>query len=449
MAGFVTINPATEEKIAEYQYQSDEAVAGNLGRCERGFEYIAKKSLSDRLKIISSVKLAVKECKFKLSALMTEEMGKPLKEAQAEVEKINLLCEYYEQNAAAMLSQVNIDSKRSFRYEPMGTIFAIMPWNFPLWQVFRHAIPAIALGNNVALKHADNTAGCAQAIESLFADVCSDVVVNFRVTHQQAGEIIKCRQIRGVTLTGSSRAGSQVASLAGQFLKKSVLELGGSDAYLVLDGENIEKTVAVCSRARLLNAGQTCIAAKRFIVIDKVFEDFVDRLCAQFKAVMVGDPKDSSSDMGPLARKDIRDNALAQQGDAISKGAQVVLESRPSEKGYYLTPGILAGVEPGMSVFSEEVFAPIAVVMKVATVEEAIAVANDCRYGLGAAIFGADEERCLSVASRLDVGNVAINDFVKSDPTLPFGGVKDSGYGRELSAYGLYEFANIKSYVLG
>jgi succinate-semialdehyde dehydrogenase/glutarate-semialdehyde dehydrogenase len=391
-----------------------------------------------------------------LAALMAREMGKPLAQGRAEADKCAWACEYYAEHAAALLAPepAATGARESFvTYEPLGPIFAIMPWNFPLWQVFRFAAPNLVAGNTALLKHAESVPGCARAITALLEDagLPSGVFTNLFITHEQAESVIAHPAVRGVTLTGSTRAGRAVARAAGAHLKKTVLELGGSDAYLVLEDADLDLAAAACATSRLLNAGQSCIAAKRFVVAESVRGAFTERLVARMAETKMGDPMDATTTLGPLARADLREALRRQVEASLAQGARLRLGGRvPDGPGAFYPATVLDDVRPGMPAFDEELFGPVAAVVGASGEAEAIRLANASPYGLGAAVFSSDLERARRIAAHeLDAGACAINDFVRSDPRLPFGGVKDSGFGRELGRQGLLEFMNVKAVVAG
>jgi succinate-semialdehyde dehydrogenase/glutarate-semialdehyde dehydrogenase len=383
---------------------------------------------------------------------MALEMGKPIAAGRAEIEKCVLACEYYAEHAEKMLQPeiIKTDARKSFvTFNPLGVILAIMPWNYPFWQVFRHAAPGLMAGNGVILKHASNVPGCAAAIEDIFkkAGFPEYLFQNFLISSQRVEDLIEHPTITAVTLTGSTTAGRAVAEKAGKMLKKTLLELGGSDPYLILEDADLDKTVEACVTSRLLNSGQSCIAAKRFVVVEAVRRQFEQMLVDQMQAKRMGDPLDEAVEIGPQARFDLRDDLHQQVIKSITKGAVCLLGGEiPEDPGAFYPATVLGNVGKGMPAYEEEIFGPVAAVIPVKNEKEAVQVANDSSFGLGAAVFTRDTERGEHIAANhLEAGNCFVNAFVKSDPRLPFGGIKESGYGRELSHYGLKEFVNIKT----
>ncbi len=447
-----SINPATGELISEYEQMDDKALHTIASDAAIAQEKWRRNSFYERGLLLQRAAELLEENKQKYAELMAREMGKPLRQGISEVEKCAWVCNYYVENAEEFLEEelIKSDASKSFvTFNPLGTVLAIMPWNFPFWQLFRFAAPALMAGNAVILKHASNVTGCALAIEDLmheagFADNLFRTVI---ADNDQIQELIKHPDIAAVTLTGSTRAGKAVAKTAGSELKKTVLELGGSDPYLILEDANIKKAAEACVISRLINSGQSCIAAKRFVVVDDVYDEFLEVVVELMSEKEVGDPFDSGTDVGPMAREDLRDGLHDQVKKSIAAGAECMLGGEiPNRKGFYYPPTILTGVSKGMPAYEEELFGPVASILKVKDAREAITVANDSQYGLGAAVFSEDLQRAEDIAAyELKAGCCFVNDFVKSDPRLPFGGVKKSGYGRELSHFGIQEFVNIKT----
>lgn len=409
-------------------------------------------SHTSRREIVERIADVLDALRDELAHMMTVEMGKPLSQARAEVDKCSTACRYLASVAATTLASewIDIDGARTeLRYDPMGVVLAIMPWNFPLWQFIRFAAPAILAGNAVVLKHAPNVMGSAELMVSALheAGVPVDLVQHLRIDETAVARVIADPRIRAVTFTGSTRGGSAVAALAGAAVKKTILELGGNDPYIVFGDADIAAAVEACVRGRMVNSGQSCIAAKRFLVHASVLGEVTDRLAAAFDALSVGDPMDDATEIGPLARRDLRDGLLDQVERSLALGARVLTHRSQSDmpvNGWYVAPMLLTDASQESPLFREELFGPVAGVWSFTTDEEAVAMANDSRYGLAAAVFTQDLERASRIAAQLQCGTVAINDFVRSDVRLPFGGVKDSGYGRELGTIGLREFTSIK-----
>ncbi|MGA7827993.1 MAG: NAD-dependent succinate-semialdehyde dehydrogenase [Geobacteraceae bacterium] len=387
--------------------------------------------------------------------MMALEMGKPLAQGRAEVEKCAWACEYYADHAADYLAEEPAESDGSralVAFRPLGLVLAVMPWNFPFWQVFRCAAPALMAGNVLVLKHSSNVPRCALAIEDVFrkAGFPEQTFRTLLIGARKVEGVIENRRVRAVALTGSDAAGRQVAAAAGRMLKKTVLELGGSDPFIVLADADLAEAARVGALARCINSGQSCIAAKRFLVEESVYSHFLELLVREMAALVVGDPLDEVTQVGPLARRDLVVDLNGQVGDAVKHGAETILGGRPLESiGCYYPPTILTGVKPGMRAYHEELFGPVATVMAVCDIEQALAVANDTPFGLGASIWTADLSKGADMAARIESGAVFVNGMVKSDPRLPFGGVKDSGYGRELAGFGIREFVNVQTIWIG
>ncbi|MDF1623174.1 NAD-dependent succinate-semialdehyde dehydrogenase [Pseudohongiella nitratireducens] len=452
MTQMISMNPYTGKQNQAYQSFDLGLLDDALSRVSQAQKVWAEQSLAARAQYLQKLASLLREKKDELARLATSEMGKTLSSAAAEVEKCAWVCEYYAEQGAGMLATENVSGEGldgKVMYQPMGVILAIMPWNFPYWQVFRFLAPALMAGNAAVLKHASNVPGCALAIESLCreAGLDEDLFRTLLVSGSDSARVIRHPLIQAVTFTGSTDAGRKVAAEAGQYLKKTVLELGGSDPYLVLDDADVGKAVESCVTSRLLNNGQSCIAAKRFIVDEKVYGAFVAGMADAMAAKSVGDPMQSDIDIGPQARDDLSESLAHQVEESIRLGA--VLVTGGKRKGSLFWPTVLGEVRPGMPAFDEELFGPVAAVIRARDEASAVALANQSEFGLGGAVFSRDTERAERVARQLQVGAVAINDFVKSDPRMPFGGVKASGYGRELSVFGIREFTNIKSLVTG
>jgi succinate-semialdehyde dehydrogenase/glutarate-semialdehyde dehydrogenase len=447
-----SLNPASGERIATYEEMTPEEVDRILVGCHDAFLEWSRTDLQQRAALLVRVGSLLRKRRDELAGLMTREMGKPITQARAEVDKCAWVCDYYAENAAAFLSPevIETDAAKSYVcFEPLGVVLAVMPWNFPFWQVLRFAAPALAAGNTAALKHASNVQGCALAIESLFreAGYPDGAFRTLVLGSRAASRAIEHPLVQAVTLTGSTPAGREVAALAGSLLKKTVLELGGSDPYVILEDADLDIAVAACVTGRILNTGQSCIAAKRFIVPDAVREEFESRLVAQMRQQHVGDPMLDETEVGPMARADLRDELHDQVERSLQAGARCLLGGEvPEGPGAFYPPTVLTGVTEGMAAYEEELFGPVAAILPVADEEEALRVANDTVFGLGAAVFTRDVARGEEVAAkRLQAGSCFVNAFVKSDPRLPFGGIKGSGYGRELGSFGIREFVNIKT----
>lgn len=446
------INPTTGEKIRSCRSMTKVEIDEALRQCEQAFLSWQRVSFSDRARKMQEAGRILKDRAPQYARLMAEEMGKPLAQGVKETEKCAWACEYYAGNSESFLSPmpVKTDASKSYvTFEPLGILLAIMPWNFPFWQVFRAAAPAVMAGNVVVLKHASNVPGCAEAIEKIFkeAGFPEGVFKNLWVETQDVVWLVERPLVKAVTLTGSVAAGKAVATKAGSALKKTVLELGGSDPYLILEDADIDQAANTCGESRLVNSGQSCIAAKRFIVVESVHDRFVKGLVDYMKVQRMGNPLDEGVTLGPMARIDLRDSIHKQVTESIAKGAKLVLGGQiPEGPGAFYPPTILTGVKKGMPAFDEEIFGPVAAVIRVKDEKEAIHAANDTLFGLGAAVFTGDVERGERIARReLKAGCAFVNASVKSDPRLPFGGVDQSGYGRELSLFGIREFVNIKT----
>jgi len=447
-----SINPSTDEEIKVYQEMTDQEVSGLIEKSHKSILDWKEKSFADRADKMKKAAALLRSRTDKLSKLMTLEMGKPIRQSRGEIEKCAGACEYFAENAESFLNDeiVKTDASKSFiTFQPLGLILAIMPWNFPFWQVFRFAAPNLMAGNAGVLKHSSNVSGCALAIEEIFKDAGfpEDLFRTLIISSKKIEGIINNKLIQAVTLTGSVSAGRSVASAAGKALKKTVLELGGSDPYVILEDADLEKAAETCVASRLINSGQSCIAAKRFIAVEKIYKGFEELYIQKMKEKKMGDPFDETVEVGPQARTDLRDELHEQVLKSISKGAKAVLGGKiPEGKGAFYYPTVLSNVFPGMPAYEEELFGPVASLIKAKNEDEAVKIANHTSFGLGAAVFTSDAERGEIIAKKkLNAGNCFINDFVRSDPRLPFGGVKESGYGRELSSFGIREFVNIKT----
>jgi succinate-semialdehyde dehydrogenase/glutarate-semialdehyde dehydrogenase len=447
-----SVNPSTGDVIATYEELSPRDAARAVDRSGEAFRRWRTTPLAARSVLMKRAAAVLRRRGEELARLMALEMGKPVRQGRAEVEKCAWVCEYYAEGAARFLEpeQIATDARRSLVvFEPLGVILAVMPWNFPLWQVFRFAAPALTAGNVGVLKHASNVCGSALAIEATFAEAGfpEGVFTTLLVGSTAVEALIAHPAVRGVTLTGSAPAGRAVARAAGERLKKTVLELGGSDAYVILEDADLARAAAACVESRLINAGQSCIAAKRFIVPTSRARELAGLFLEEMRRRTVGDPLDEGTDVGPLARVDLRDELDRQVTASVGRGAACLMGgSIPAGPGAFYPPTVLSGVTKGMSAYDEELFGPVAAIIETRDEEEAIRVANDTSFGLGAAIFTADPDRGARIAATgIEAGSCFVNSFVRSDPRLPFGGIKESGYGRELGAYGIKEFVNVKT----
>jgi len=443
----VSINPATGRPVASYRGHTRTEVRRALGRAHDAYLTWRELSPTARGKHLRALARLLRSQRDPLAALATSEMGKPVTQARAEVEKCALLCDFYAKHGPQFLvAEPPTGAPPAARvvYEPLGVVLAIMPWNFPFWQVLRAAAPVLLGGNTLLLKHAPTVPGCALALGRLFADAGVLEVLLTDTTPIPA--LIADPRVCGVTLTGSTAAGKRVAALAGAVMKPGVFELGGSDPALVCADADLDHAAEICAHARLLNSGQSCVCAKRFIVVRSVLREFTGKFVARVAARRVGDPSDPATAVGPLARADLREKLHAQVTASVRRGARVLLGGAPLPGlGFFYAPTVLADIGPGMPAYDEELFGPVASVIAVRDEAEAVRVANDTAFGLGAVIFTRNRQRARRLAPQLAAGSVFVNDFVRSDPALPFGGVKQSGFGRELGAAGVRAFLNIKT----
>ncbi len=447
-----SINPATGDVLQTYEEMSPQQVDEIIGQVHQAFAEWRRVSIPERAGLMKKAAARLRERSQEYARLMAREMGKPIREGRAEAEKCAWVCDYYAEKTEEFLQPefIPTDAGKSYvTFNPLGVVLAVMPWNFPFWQVFRFAAPALMAGNVAVLKHASNVPGCALAIEEIFREVGfpENVFRTLLVGSPRVERIIEHPLVKAVTLTGSTPAGRAVARKAGEMLKKTVLELGGSDPYLILEDADLSATVATCVASRLINSGQSCIAAKRFIVVEAIREEFEQQFVELMRTKTMGDPLDEGTDIGPQARHDLRDELHRQVVQSLEKGARCLLGGEiPPGKGAFYPPTVLTDVRPGMPAFDEETFGPVAAIIPVRDEAEAIQVANNSPFGLGAAVFSRDVARAERIAAEeLEAGCCFVNAFVKSDPRLPFGGIKESGYGRELSHYGIKEFLNIKT----
>ena len=445
-------NPATGTVLKSYPEHDTRQIKDALEHADQAYRRWRRTGVTQRAQPVRAAGAWLRTHAQEYAELMAQEMGKPVTQGRSEIEKCAGLCDYYAEHAEEFLKpeSVSTDATKSYVvFEPLGVLLAVMPWNFPFWQVFRAAIPALMAGNAVVLKHAANVPGCAMAIEAVFrsAQLSEHLFQSLLVGSEQVAGMIEHPAVKAVTLTGSTPAGQAVAAKAGSVLKKTVLELGGSDPYVVLEDAQLAATVETCTASRLINSGQSCIAAKRFIVVRVLQRQFEERMVDAMRAYKVGDPLQEDTQVGPMARRDLRDSLHAQVQRSMKQGARLLLGGVvPEGPGAYYPPTILTDVTKGMPAYDEETFGPVAAIIPVHDEAEAIRVANDSPFGLGAAVFTSDVKRGERIAAtELEAGCCVVNAFVRSDPRLPFGGIKQSGYGRELSSFGIREFVNIKS----
>lgn len=450
-----SINPATGEVTEAFEEWSIEETGQAVEEAYRAWRDWRDTDVSMRAGLMKKAAEVLRRHAGEYAELMALEMGKPVAQGRAEAEKCAWVCDYYAETAAGFLADepVASDGSRAFvAFRPLGPVLAVMPWNFPFWQVFRCAIPALMAGNAVVMKHSSNVPRCALAIEEVFrkAGFPDNIFRTLLIGSRKVDAVIENDRVKAIALTGSCEAGRRVAAAAGRMLKKSVLELGGSDPFIVLADANLRQAAEIGARARCINAGQSCIAAKRFLVEEPVFSQFVELFAREMAGMVMGDPLDEVTQVGPLARQDLVDELHEQVTDAVNRGAKVVVGGRPlHSRGYYYPPTVLTGVAPGMRVYHEELFGPVAVVMAVRNADHAVEVANDTPFGLGGSVWTGDPAKGTELAARIEAGAVFVNGMVKSDPRLPFGGIKDSGYGRELSGFGIREFVNIQTVWIG
>ena len=446
-----SINPFNQQLLATYQEFSDSEIQKAISLSAKTYQSWKTIGLADRIKLVKKLSKKLLSQKVELADMMTLEMGKIKKEALAEVEKCAWLCDYYADNAEILLAARHVKTemyKSYVTYQPLGTVLAVMPWNFPFWQVFRAAVPALLAGNTMLLKHASNVFGCALLIEQLFLDsgFPKGAFISLLIGSQKVEQVIKARSVVGVALTGSEMAGSAVASLAGKNIKRQVLELGGSDAFIVLDDADLAKAADVAVASRMLNAGQSCIASKRFFVEEKIQESFLDEVIKRLKKLKIDNPLSENTNMGPMARVDLADELHAQLQKGLRQGAQVMHGGNRDQ--CLFEPTLLYLPTADNILASEETFGPLMPVVSFSTEQEAIRMANDSRFGLGGSVWTRDLGKGEEIALQVEAGAVFVNGMVRSDPRLPFGGIKDSGYGRELSQEGILEFVNTKTVVV-
>ncbi|MFQ5468903.1 MAG: NAD-dependent succinate-semialdehyde dehydrogenase [Gammaproteobacteria bacterium] len=448
---FESINPATGEIVGVFEPWSNDVLDETLQQVSEASRGWVATPLGKRCEYLRSVASILRERSEQYAGIITREMGKLIAESRAEIEKCAWVCEYYADEGPAFLSDELIETdagKSLVAYQPLGTVLAVMPWNFPFWQVFRFAAPALVGGNTGLLKHASNVPRCALAIEQVFkeAGLPSNIFRTLMISSSQVSQVIEDERVHAVTLTGSEHAGKQVAACAGMQIKKSVLELGGSDAFIVLEDAELDDAVGGATVSRFLNAGQSCIAAKRFIVVDAIADEFVEQFAGAVSALHVGDPFDEHTTLAPMARIDLRDELHNQVIISLDAGGKNICGCEPvAGEGAFYPASIIDHVQPASPAYNEELFGPVAGIIRVNDEEDAIRVANASRFGLGGSVWTKDVSRGERVARRIESGAVFVNGFVKSDPRLPFGGIKASGYGRELSRHGMREFLNAKT----
>ena len=445
---FKSIYPYNEKEIATYTGHTDDQIDKILEKSRTAFESWRQVPIQERCKLLVNTAGVLRNNVDKYAETMTLEMGKPISEAKSEINKCAWVCEFYAENAERFLADeiIDTDASESFvAHDPIGTVLAIMPWNYPFWQVFRFAAPTLAAGNTGILKHASNVTGCAIHIEELLleAGFPDGVFQSLIIHHDKIESIISNDIVKAVTLTGSERAGKSVGALAGKYLKKSVLELGGSNAFIVMEDADMDQAVKTGITARMMNSGQSCIAAKRFILVGEAYEKFLPAFIEGVKAIKKGDPMDESTEIGPLARQDLADELHDQLQKSVEMGAKIELGG--DQNGAFHEPTVLTGVKPGMPAFDEETFGPLAAMIRAKDVEEAFDLAANSKYGLGVSLFTSDIENARRYIGKVPDGAFFINELVKSDPRLPFGGTRNSGYGRELSREGIHEFVNKKT----
>lgn len=452
MADITTVNPATGEDIKEYNYMSNDEVNKIVEASHQAFLEWRKTSHEERAKVINSIGETLMKYKEELSRLMTEERGKLYSQSLSEVDLCKAICDYTAEKGVAALADDERDieglKKGIVTYQPIGVIYGMQPWNFPAYQVFRYTIANLMAGNSILLKHAANVTGSGLLIEKIFheSDLPNDLFRTILIDHDQSEKLIGHDKVRGVTLTGSDGAGSIVGQQAAKEIKKAVLELGSNDAFIVLEDADLELAVQTCTLARLINNGETCVAAKRFIVVDSLYDEFRKRIVEEFAIKKAGDPMDDSSDLGPLARKDLQEKLHEQVEESVSKGATISVGGKlPEGRGSFYPATILENVEKGQPAYDDELFGPVASLIRAKDQDDALRIANDSRYGLGGAIFSKDEDKAIRLANeQFDTGMVYINGYGLANPALPFGGVKNSGHGREHGGFGIKEFVNIK-----
>ncbi len=450
----VSINPATGEEVFSHPHLTSEQIAQKLELAQQSFVKWRNTTLEERIKLVQNLALKLRENREYFGSLITQEMGRPISQSYSEIEKSAWACDYYAESAPIHLAPeiVELDAKKSYiSFEPLGVVLHIAPWNFPFWLALRPVVPAILAGNTVVMKHASNVSQCSLAIEALFQEAGFPVGVfqSLLISSPAVEQVIQNPVVRAVTLIGSGRAGQEVASIAGRSLKKTVMELGGSDPFIILKDADLKRTVPEAHKSRLRNSGQACNAAKRFIVEEEIVEAFIDQLKIAFEAEVVGDPMDPKTTFGPLGNLKTLEKIEEMVNESVKMGAKVVMGGkRMNRQGFYYEPTILTNINKYMPVYQEETFGPIAPIIVVQSVEEAVQVANDSKYGLGATIWTENYELAESLIPQIEAGNVYVNSMLSSHPKMPYGGIKDSGYGRELGGWGFRELVNVKSVLI-
>lgn len=451
MSTIKSINPYNNELLHEFEEHTEEQLKETLANADKAFKIWKQTTFAERSNLLRECANLLLSNKDSLAKIITLEMGKPISQSISEIEKCASACEFYADKAESFLSDEIMESdatKSLISYEPLGCILAVMPWNFPFWQVFRFAAPALMAGNVGILKHASNVPQCSLAIEKIFIDAGfpPNVFQSVLIGSSKVNYLIDHPIVKATTLTGSEKAGAEVAMRSGKNIKKTVLELGGSDCFIVLNDADIEQAADVAVKSRMINTGQSCIAAKRFIIQKESYDIFLEKMKQKMEALKIGDPLDEETEIGPMAREDLVAGLQEQVSKTVEKGATIFWGGgRPDRQGAFMNPSILVNVKPGMDAYEQELFGPVAIVFKAEDEEDAIRIANDSVYGLGGAIWTKDTSKGLALSRKIEAGAVFVNGMVKSDPRLPFGGIKNSGYGRELSYVGIREFVNIKS----
>ncbi|SDR90812.1 NAD-dependent succinate-semialdehyde dehydrogenase [Gramella sp. MAR_2010_147] len=451
-----TLNPVNGKTIKEYKMMTGDEMNTAVKSCHEAFLKWKAKPVEDRAKIISNIGKKLAEHKDELVKLMTNEMGKLLKQGEQEVDLCSGICDYTAKNGPKSLKDEERElpegGKGFITYSPLGVIYGIQPWNFPSYQVVRYSIANLMAGNGVLLKHAESVTGTALLLEKIYqeAGLPENLFKVLLISHDQSDAVIENKLVRGVTLTGSPDAGKIIGKKAGENLKKTVLELGSNDAYIVLEDADIDLAVKTCVQGRLYNNGETCVAAKRFIVVDKVYDKFKEGFVEQMSNIKAGDPTKEDSDIGPMAREDLRDELHEQVEESVKKGAEILCGGKmPDGEGFFYPATVLGNLKPGMPAYDDELFGPVASLIKAKDADDAMQIANSSRFGLGGGIFSKDEKKARELAqNHFDTGMVFINSFGLAKPNMPFGGVKDSGYGREHGTFGLHEFVNVKAVML-